>query len=382
MSTEFSDDPVTEDDGVFYDEEVTPEHGILGFTLRELLIVAVWLVIFVTSFFPLYAQISGTSIWMRGISWILPIGLPTVAVFLIVLRRFSPEGIRRVGSLGIDQFASVAFSVAAVYWASTIWESIAAMAVQGYFLLSWVMIVQFIGALALVALTVFAPFIPGLREDFQGRLVTLAHRNANPARPVIARPRPEAAVLDGSPQSDASDAPEASETGGAEPLDLLNSVPLTSHASGGALGMTTAIDDDYVPGYARSARGNDADRDADSDAFTDAEIFEPEPESFEHDVSEPVSSVDSIVDEDVEATADAAAHEQSAAATQAVSAGQPFWALAPDAREIVDEQGQTLFQIGPEAWALVLEDRGETYVVRHDDGRVGYLHDINDITKG
>ena len=30
----------------------------------------------------------------------------------------------------------------------------------------------------------------------------------------------------------------------------------------------------------------------------------------------------------------------------------------------------------PTAWALVIEDRGEAFVVRHEDGRVGYLHDI------
>src|SRR5690242_17623458 len=106
MSTELPEipdaesEPFLDDDGVLYDDDVTPEFGILGFTLRELLIVGVWLVAFVISFFP-FAQ--GVSIWGTGIQWILPIGVPTVAVFLLVLRRFSPDGIRRVGSLGIDQ---------------------------------------------------------------------------------------------------------------------------------------------------------------------------------------------------------------------------------------------------------------------------------------
>ena len=104
----------SDEDGVLYDDEVTPEYGILGFTLRELLIVGFWLVSFLVSFFPLSG---GISLWGIGIQWILPIGVPTVAVFLLVLRRFSPDGIRRVGSLGIDQFASVAFSVSACVWA-------------------------------------------------------------------------------------------------------------------------------------------------------------------------------------------------------------------------------------------------------------------------
>jgi len=194
MSTDIPDNADAEneafldDDGVLYDEEVTPEFGILGFTLRELSIVGVWLIAFVVSFFPLTG---GTSIWGAGIQWILPIGVPTAAVFLLVLRRFSPDGIRRVGSLGIDQFASVAFTVSAVTWISALWSSIAAAIEFGVWTLNWVGIVQLLASLALVALTVFAPIIPGLKEDFHGRLVTLAHRNANPVRPVIARPRAE-----------------------------------------------------------------------------------------------------------------------------------------------------------------------------------------------
>ena len=176
----------SDDDGVLYDDEVTPEYGILGFTLRELLIVGVWLIAFIASFFP---YVGDASIWGAGIQWILPIGVPTVAVFLVILRRFSPDGIRRVGSLGIDQFASVAFSVSAVFWLGALWNAVAFVIEFGVFGLPWNGVVQLLAALALVVLTVFAPLVPGLKEDFQGRLVTLAHRNANPVRPVIARPR-------------------------------------------------------------------------------------------------------------------------------------------------------------------------------------------------
>jgi hypothetical protein len=64
------------------------------------------------------------------------------------------------------------------------------------------------------------------------------------------------------------------------------------------------------------------------------------------------------------------------------AAQQPFWALAPVEREVLDERGAPLFVIGPTAWALVIEDRGEVFVVRHEDGRIGYLHDVTDITRG
>ena len=151
---ETRDEAFTDDDGVLYDDEVTPEYGILGFTLRELLIVGFWLVAFVASFFPLHGMLSPTSIWGQTLSWIQPIGLPTLAVFLIVLRRFSPDGIRRVGSLGIDQFASAVFSFGALYWAMIIVER---LMIRDVFLVSWVMVVEFLALLALVAVTVFAP---------------------------------------------------------------------------------------------------------------------------------------------------------------------------------------------------------------------------------
>lgn len=61
---------------------------------------------------------------------------------------------------------------------------------------------------------------------------------------------------------------------------------------------------------------------------------------------------------------------------------QPFWILAATERDVLDERGQPLYRIGPHAWTLVIEDRDGAYVVRHDDGRIGYLHDLTDITKG
>ena len=61
---------------------------------------------------------------------------------------------------------------------------------------------------------------------------------------------------------------------------------------------------------------------------------------------------------------------------------QAFWALAPEERDVVDESGIPIFRVGPTAWALVIEDRGEAFVVRHEDGRIGYLHDVTGVTRG
>ena len=65
-----------------------------------------------------------------------------------------------------------------------------------------------------------------------------------------------------------------------------------------------------------------------------------------------------------------------------VTNAQPFWALAPEQCEVHDFEGRPIYSIGPTAWALVLEDRGSYFVMRHDDGRIGYLHDTTNITRG
>ncbi|MDQ0641940.1 hypothetical protein [Microbacterium murale] len=387
-------EPFAEDDGVLYDEEVTPQPGIVGFTLRELLIVGVWFVAFVTSFFPVHAYDGAASLWAQGIQWVLALGLPTAAVFLIVLRRFSPEGIRRVGSLGIDQFASVAFSVSALYWATGNWDLMLVTASTGEFALTWLTIVQFIAALALVVLTVFAPLIPRLRDDFHGRLVTLAHRNANPVRPVIARPRVEkpAPPAHASPAIDTELSGENT-TDEIARLGLDDRVSSSSHASSGdlsaqrgfgadiGLGTTVGADEsDYVPAYARTSRAQfDADDEQDvvaADAVDEIEVAD----SAADGRTEVIEDLDATAPRNVAVSSETAA-EPSADAAPAV-ASQPFWALAPTERDVFDERGEPLFRIGPSAWALVVEDRGGAYVVRHDDGRIGYLHDIADITKG
>jgi hypothetical protein len=368
------------DDGVLYDDEVTPEYGILGFTLRELLIVGVWLVHFVVSFFPIVA---GSSLWSTGIEWVLPVGVPTAAVFLIVLRRFSPDGIRRVGSLGIDQFASVAFSVAAVVLVGKLWLSVAAVIGSGFWALSWSGIVLVLTSLALVAFTVFAPIIPGLKDDFHGRLVTLAHRAANPVRPVIARPRPEP-VAPVAPEQAASAEPETldAELSGANTtdeiarVDLASQVPLSAHASGGGTGTEQAEpDDDYTPAYSR--RSSEPEILYDTDSIVD--LVTPETGAFEP-IADPSSAAAQQTSEQP-----AVAEEIDVEATnprESVAEAQPFWILAPTERDVHDERGEVIFRIGPSAWALVIEDRGGAFVVRHDDGRIGYLHDISDITKG
>ena len=519
-----------DDDGVLYEDQVQPEYGILGFTFRELIIVGAWLAGFVVSFFPVGPI--GDTVWTSGIHWILMMGVPTAAVFLVVLRRLSPDGIRRVGSLGIDQFASVAATVAAVSWAQVLWQQIAATVETGVALIGWVAVVGQLAMLVLVAATVFAPVLPRLREDFHGRLETLAHRNANPVRPVIPRPRaeresvtPPAGAADTAPRSEPGDGARAAaaeprvdtaltmvipDAGAAPDAGNRASAPehrtapdvwdaelaLTEAAQVGAAPIEPVAAESQPDASEPTASSADAAEPVQSERVSPergASVPVSEPEPTEREVTPPAPefssesapesspapefiSADPVVPEpepapqsgsavyepaphslpeqaapepepvtddrddhrdddtvdDTEVLYNTAAVEalqsifaddaadsnrsvehntapdglpgaagsagaavveaeeqplrrtraEQAAETDSFGQPEPFWILAPTERDVLDERGEPLFRIGPTAWALAIEDRGGAFVVRHEDGRIGYLHDIFDITKG
>ena len=324
--------------------DAPPQYGVGPFSLREVVIGGIWLVAFVLSFIPVFG---GSSLWGLGLTWLLTIGVPTVAVFLLVLRRLSPDGIRRVGSLGIDQFASVAFSVSAAYWLTLVWQQLAVAIAGGPAgPATWLIWVEFILMLGGVVFTVCAPLLPVFGEDFRHRPEAVAHPNARRLRPIVPRP--------------ATPRPER---------------PAPAPA---------ASFDQTPPPAASSEQVPPAQQAEDETATTAFAAFDlPEQRGEEDDVVF-VSEAAPVTDEDIaaaEATGPAAetdegSHEQAAAAPQA------FWALAPEERDVLDAAGLPIFRIGPTAWALVIEDRGEVFVIRHEDGRIGYLHEVDGVARG
>ncbi|MCR2809167.1 MULTISPECIES: hypothetical protein [unclassified Microbacterium] len=330
-----------------------PQYGVGPFSVREVALVGVWLVAFVVSFFSIASQqamaqlLFGGSVWTNGLDWVLTIALPTVAVFLIVLRRFSPDGIRRVGSLGIDQFASVAFSVSAVVWLTLLWRNVAVAVESSVWIYGWVVWVEFFLMLAGVVLTVFAPLIPPLSEDFAGRREVVAHRNARPIRPVVARPPRErqAPAADSAGLAGAAGAGAQTEYGDTR-------VPGSPYT-----------DSSYPDSYTEPLDTEDGDgsQSVAEQIFADADGWAP---AQARDTFEPVEEVSEVTEYEPHPS------------------HQAFWALAPDERDVLDERGVPIFRVGPTAWALVLEDRGEVFVVRHEDGRVGYLHDVSGVMRG
>ena len=199
------------------------------------------------------------------------------------------------------------------------------------------------------------------------------------------------------------------------------------HAGSGAgtgLGITDAGSQDAAPAYRRTgpvatepvgeatdtAAESQADQAASEDDSIDAETVLKVPSRAEREAADSPTSDDtaqaaesaaasetpdpapasegSASEEEVEDSIDAEtvvkAPETRAdgPTAQPVTNNQPFWALVPVERDVVDANGAPLFRIGPTAWALVLEERGDVFVVRHDDGRVGFLLDTSGVTRG
>lgn len=62
-------------------------------------------------------------------------------------------------------------------------------------------------------------------------------------------------------------------------------------------------------------------------------------------------------------------------------APESFWVLVPDERHIVDDNGETLFTVGPSAWALAVGYTDTTLTIRDFSGREGQLTDITGVIR-
>ncbi|GAA4197378.1 hypothetical protein GCM10022219_25160 [Microbacterium oryzae] len=400
-----------------------PQKGVGPFSARELILVIIGGVALLTSFFSI-VHFSFHPIWAVGLDWVLAALVPAAAALLILLRRVAPAAITRVGSLSIDQFASVAFSVGAVTWISRLaWG-----AQGGDSFLTWVPWLETLLMLAGVFFTVVAPFVPPFREDFEGRAERVAHPAARAARPIRHEPRPAAAgwtpgQFVGQPYSQqphygqqpgmqpgqqpyGQPAPQ-----GQQPFNPPYGQPQQFGQQPGygqpfaqqPYGQQQAYGQQQPYGqqqygeqqYGEQQYGEQPHGDQPvGTAPGDQAESQPVDPSLAASASQEVAGLH-VTEPDAEQPAPAHGHgdvddlarlmghdADGQPAAQPAPANQPFWALVPEERDVVDETGAPLFRIGPTAWALVLEDRGEVYVVRDDDGRVGYLHDVSGVTRG
>ncbi|HET6240411.1 MAG TPA: hypothetical protein VFD99_00295, partial [Arthrobacter sp.] len=172
--------------------------AVLGpFTIRDLTVFGSTLVLFVASLIPMFAF--RYNLWNLGSLFFLGLGivLPLIVSALFVARRLSPAARIRIGSLSVDQFASVvaAFAVAFFF-----------LAVAGAFVP--VMLLALVGALGLFAATVLGRLIPYFAGDFLDREEIPAHVVARDAAAPARKPRapkaPKAAKETASKESGAS----------------------------------------------------------------------------------------------------------------------------------------------------------------------------------
>ena len=139
--------------------------AVLGhFTIRDLTVFAATLILFVTSLLPVF--LTRFNLWNAGSLFFLGLGivLPLIVSALFAARRLAPATKLRIGSLSIDQFASVVASFAVAFFF---------LSVAGDY--HPALLAGLLGSLVLFAATVLGRFIPYFASDFEGRAETPAH---------------------------------------------------------------------------------------------------------------------------------------------------------------------------------------------------------------
>ena len=151
--------------------------SVLGpFTTRDLTLFGGVLITFVASLLPLFGV---GNLWNAAGLYFLGIGIlvPVATAALFAWRRLEPARRLRVGSLSVDQFASVASVLSAAFYFLGTVTTLSPGAVVGL-----------LGGLAMLAATTLARLIPAFAVDFAGRPEVPAHVVARDAMPPAPRP--------------------------------------------------------------------------------------------------------------------------------------------------------------------------------------------------
>ncbi|GAA1124712.1 hypothetical protein GCM10009582_22360 [Arthrobacter flavus] len=183
--------------------------AVLGpFTLREAVIGGSVLLIFIGSMLPFFEASNWLgNLWNASSLFFLGIGiiLPVATAGLIAARRLGTD--LRIGSLSVDQFASVVAVLAATFFFL--------QTVTSFHLGP---LVCLIGGIGMLAATVGGPHLPMFAQDFAGRPSSNAHLVARrilpaaPKNPKASQPVAAEQVTEFTPQSGATAAAGASST--------------------------------------------------------------------------------------------------------------------------------------------------------------------------
>lgn len=420
--------------------------AVLGpFTVRDLTVFGSTLLLFIASLIPMFAFTY--NLWNLGSLFFLGLGvaLPLIVTALFVARRLSPGTRIRIGSLSIDQFASVVASFALGFYF---------LAAAEAFVPS--MLIAVLGAAGLFAATVLARWIPVFAGDFLGREESPAHVVAREAVVPVQKPRAPKKPKEPKPAKDVAAAGAAAAAasgpaagwgkrpaaGGPTAAAASPAAPVTGGQAGAAAAAASGADStapatqlsDAVPAAGPG-----------SPAPSDGSAPAPSSASAPSAATAPAAGAPSAAEQThaagdqtagaaagaAAATAAASAHSAPTAAEQTQAAELPassggsaptavhpqvqrqeevrpqepigatvdpasrpaedqghpvheaFWFAVAQPRTAVDERtGAPAFVIEPGGWVLALEDRGNEFLVQHTDGRLGVLRDLSNIERG
>ncbi|WP_299167252.1 hypothetical protein [uncultured Arthrobacter sp.] len=416
-----------------------PEAVAGPFTLRETVIGVSVLVMFVGTILPF---VDGVNLWRTFSLFFLGIGilLPVAALALLVGRRQGAKSLR-VGSLSVDQFASVTAAFAAAFF---FLQTVTTFEIGS--------LIALIGSMGFLVATVGGPHIGVFKPDFAGRPSSSAHpiaREALPAKPRPPKPVP-AEKVSGWTDLHSSGAPAASgpssaghsagfavagyaagqgggvpqaPSAGQDQARQSASAPVAAEnreVKPAATGATAAQPDSAQTAGAQAETKADSladpDRPTDSAAVAPTSAAAPASEAAAEPASEaaaaagsagPVASAESAapaptaaqpsVGETPDRTAahpvvqrhpETAEQQASQPRTESISATrdaeddepmlEAFWFAVGTPRSVVDEQtGAPLFVLQPGDWEVGIEDRGHEFLVQ--DKRTGRVGVMRDL---
>lgn len=200
--------------------------AVLGhFTVRDLTVFAATLILFVTSLLPVF--LTRFNLWNVGNLFFLGLGivLPLIVSALFAARRLAPATKVRIGSLSVDQFASVVASFAVAFFF---------LSVAGDY--HPALLAGLIGSIVLFAATVLGRFIPYFASDFEGREEAPAHVVARES--AVPLPKPHAPKAPKEPKAQKEPKPA---TGVWPAGERAGAVPGASGAAGVAAGSAAAV---------------------------------------------------------------------------------------------------------------------------------------------
>lgn len=396
--------------------------AVLGpFTIRDLTVFASTLILFVASLIPMFAV--RYNLWNLGSLFFLGLGilLPVVVTALFVARRVSPGTKVRIGSLSVDQFASVVASFAVAFFF---------LAVAGAYVPS--MLLALVGALGLLAATVLGRLIPFFAGDFLDRAEVPAHIVARESAVPVRKPRAPKEPKEAKDENET--APKAAGTSAVAgwakrmtPGGKSGAEGASGAATAGAAGVAAAAG----PATSRPAPAQEAPARASAPtpvvASPETQVAGIVPAATAPKPAAAEQTQAAVVTPGAAAPADgqpkdvrgASAAEETRATEIPVTSGQSapttvnpqvrqqepigatvdpasrpeehevhvvheaFWFAVAQPRTAVEEHsGVPAFVIEPGGWVLALEDRGHEFLVQHTDGRVGVLRDLSNIERG